>query len=228
VAGQAAADEAASRTSFIPLMSIGIPENAVMALMMGAFIIKGIQPGPNMISQHADLFWGLVASMWIGNFFLIILNVPLVRYLLSVFKIPYVVLFPAILFFCCIGTYSVNNSLEDVYITAVFGILGYILVRLSLDPAPLMLGFILGPMLEENFRRSLLLSRGSFSIFVTRPISGTLLVLIGLFVVWQMWSFISAVKKGHGHLPPDPHDETVETPEEPAAGAPLRPQAEPK
>jgi len=229
VAGQAAADEAAARTSFIPLMSIGIPENAVMALMMGAFIIKGIQPGPNMIKEHAELFWGLVASMWVGNVFLVILNVPLVRYWLSVFKIPYVVLFPAILFFCCIGTYSVNNSLEDVYITGFFGIVGYILLRLSLDPAPLMLGFILGPMLEENFRRSLLLSRGSFSIFVTRPISGTLLALIGLFVLWQMWSFISAVKKGHGHLPPDRKDETVvETPEEPAAGVPFRPQPESK
>jgi TctA family transporter len=145
-----------------------------------------------------------------------------------VFKIPYVVLFPAILFFCCVGTYSVNNSLEDVYITATFGFIGYILLRLSLDPAPLMLGFILGPMLEENFRRSLLLSRGSFTIFVTRPISGTLLAIVGLFVIWQTWSFISAVKKGHGHLPPDSRDEP-EMPEEPqAAATPLRPQPESK
>ena len=190
VAGQAAADEAASRTSFIPLMSIGIPENAVMALMMGAFIIKGIQPGPNMIAGHPELFWGLVASMWVGNFFLIILNVPLVRYWLTVFKIPYAVLFPTILFFCCVGTYSVNNNLEDVYITAAFGLTGYLFLRLSLDPAPLMLGFILGPMLEENFRRSLLLSRGSFTVFVTRPIAGTLLALIALFVVWNVFSFV--------------------------------------
>jgi putative tricarboxylic transport membrane protein len=195
VAGQAAADEAAARTSFIPLMSIGIPENAVMALMMGAFIIKGIQPGPNMIAQHPDLFWGLVASMWIGNCFLLILNVPMVRYLLSVFKIPYVVLFPSILFFCCVGTYSVNNSLEDVFVTAAFGLMGYVMLRLSLDPAPLMLGFILGPMLEENFRRSLLLSRGSFSIFVTRPISGTLMGLIALFVLWQLVAFVRQVRK---------------------------------
>jgi len=195
VAGQAAADEAAARTSFIPLMSIGIPENAVMALMMGAFIIKGIQPGPNMIAQHPDLFWGLVASMWIGNCFLLILNVPMVRYLLSIFKIPYVVLFPAILFFCAVGTYSINNSVEDVFTTAAFGLLGYVFLRLSLDPAPLMLGFILGPMLEENFRRSLLLSRGSFSIFATRPISGTLLALIALFVLWQVWTFVKQVRK---------------------------------
>ena len=145
VAGQAAADEAAARTSFIPLMSIGIPENAVMALMMAAFIIKGIQPGPNMIAGHPDLFWGLVASMWVGNCFLLILNVPLVRYWLSVFKIPYSVLFPSILFFCCIGTYSVNNNLDDVFITATFGFFGYMFLRLGLDAAPLMLGFILGP-----------------------------------------------------------------------------------
>lgn len=195
VAGQAAADEAAARTSFIPLMSIGIPENAVMALMMAAFIIKGIQPGPNMIAGHPELFWGLVASMWVGNCFLIILNVPLVRYWLSVFKIPYAVLFPGILFFCCIGTYSVNNNLEDLYITAAFGLLGFLFMKFDLDAAPLMLGFILGPMLEENFRRTLLLSRGSFGIFFDRPISGTLLSLIGVFIAWQTSGFFIKTKK---------------------------------
>ncbi len=189
VAGQAAADEAAARTSFIPLMSIGIPENPVMALMMAAFIIKGIQPGPNMISQHGELFWGLVASMWVGNVFLVVLNVPLVRYWLSVFKIPYNVLFPAILFFCCVGTFSVNNNLEDIYTTAAFGLLGYVFMRLDLDAAPLMLGFILGPMLEEYFRRAMLLSRGSFMTFVNRPISGTLLGVIVVFMAWQLVSF---------------------------------------
>lgn len=189
VAGQAAADEAAARTSFIPLMSIGIPENAVMALMMAAFIIKGIQPGPNMIAGHPELFWGLVASMWIGNCFLLVLNVPLVRYWLSVFKIPYNVLFPAILFFCCIGTYSINNNLDDVFITVAFGELGYLFMRLEMDPSPLMLGFILGPMLEENFRRSMLLSRGSFEVFINRPISGTLISLIAAFILWQTVSF---------------------------------------
>ena len=189
VAGQAAADEAAARTSFIPLMSIGIPENAVMALMMAAFIIKGIQPGPNMIAGHPELFWGLVASMWIGNCFLLVLNVPLVRYWLSVFKIPYNVLLPAILFFCCIGTYSINNNLDDVFITVAFGALGYLFMRLEMDPSPLMLGFILGPMLEENFRRSMLLSRGSFEVFINRPISGTLISLIAAFILWQTVSF---------------------------------------
>jgi len=196
VAGQAAADEAAARTSFIPLMSIGIPENAVMALMMAAFIVKGVQPGPNMIANHPDLFWGLVASMWVGNCFLVILNVPLVRYWLSVFKIPFSVLFPAILFFCCIGTYSINNNLDDVYITATFGFIGYMFMRLGLEAAPLMLGFILGPMLEEYFRRQLLISRGDFGSFFTRPISGTLLALIGVFMLWQVVSFLRQAKKG--------------------------------
>ena len=196
VAGQAAADEAAARTSFIPLMSIGIPENAVMALMMAAFIVKGVQPGPNMIANHPDRFWGLVASMWVGNCFLVILNVPLVRYWLSVFKIPFSVLFPAILFFCCIGTYSINNNLDDVYITAMFGFIGYMFMRLGLEAAPLMLGFILGPMLEEYFRRQLLISRGDFSSFLTRPISGSLLALIAVFMVWQIVSFFRQAKKG--------------------------------
>jgi putative tricarboxylic transport membrane protein len=196
VAGQAAADEAAARTSFIPLMSIGIPENPVMALMMAAFVIKGIQPGPNMIPDHPDLFWGLVASMWVGNCFLLILNVPLVRYWLSIFKIPYSVLFPAILFFCCVGTYSINNSLLDIYVTAFFGFLGYMFQKLELDAPPLMLGFILGPMLEENFRRTLLISHGSFKMFVDRPISGTLIGLVVAFIVWQVISFILQARKG--------------------------------
>jgi putative tricarboxylic transport membrane protein len=199
VAGQAAADEAAARTSFIPLMSIGIPENAVMALMMAAFIVKGIQPGPNMIASHPELFWGLVASMWVGNCFLLILNVPLVRFWLSVFKIPYSVLFPSILFFCVIGTFSVNNNLDDVFITVAFGGIGYVFMRLELDAAPLMLGFILGPMLEENFRRALLLSRGDFTAFLTHPISGSLLGLIGIFVAWQVAAFFWQVRKKTAH-----------------------------
>ena len=189
VAGQAAADEAAARTSFIPLMSLGIPENAVMALMMAAFVVKGVQPGPDMISQHPALFWGLVASMWIGNCFLVILNVPLVRYWLSVFKIPFNVLFPSILFFCCIGTYSINGSLNDIYVTASFGLIGYMFMRMGMEAAPLMLGFILGPMLEEYFRRAMLISRGDFTSFLIRPISGTLIALIAVFVCWQIFSF---------------------------------------
>lgn len=185
VAGQAAADEAAARTSFIPLMSLGIPENAVMALMMGAFIINGIQPGPGMITKHPELFWGLVASMWIGNCFLLLLAVPLVRYWLSLFKIKYSSLFPAILFFCCVGTFSINSNLDDIYLTALFGVLGYTFLRFKLEPAPLVLGFILGPMLEENFRRAMIISRGHVSVFVTRPISAGLIGIVALFFSWQ-------------------------------------------
>ena len=195
VAGQAAADEAAARTSFIPLMSIGIPENAVMALMMAAFIIKGVQPGPNMIAKHPDIFWGLVASMWIGNCFLLLLNVPLVRIWLSVFKVPYAVLFPAILFFCCIGTFSINNNVDDIVTTAAFGIFGYVLLRLRFDPSPLMLGYVLGPMLEEYFRRAMVLSHGRLITFVEQPISATLLAVTGILVVTQV---VSAIRKRDG------------------------------
>jgi TctA family transporter len=175
--------------------------------MMAAFIIKGIQPGPNMIAKHPDLFWGLVASMWVGNCFLLLLNVPLVRFWLSVFKIPYSVLFPSILFFCCIGTYSVNNNLDDIFVTAAFGFFGYVLMRLDLEPAPLMLGFILGPMLEENFRRAMILSRGSFTIFVTHPISATLLGLIALLIAGQVffgWRAKRALRLNGGEATPVP------------------------
>jgi TctA family transporter len=190
VAGQAAADEAAARTSFIPLMSIGIPENAVMALMLGALMMKGITPGPQMIERHPDMFWGLIASMWIGNVFLLILNVPLVRIWLTVFRIPYAVLFPSILFFCCLGTFSTNNNIQDIYTTVVFGVMGYTFLRLGLEAAPLMLGFILGPMMEENFRREMTISRGDFSPFWTQPISCTMLGIIGLFIAYSVWAFL--------------------------------------
>ncbi|MCW0210832.1 MAG: tripartite tricarboxylate transporter permease, partial [Achromobacter sp.] len=142
-----------------------------------------------------DLFWGLVASMWIGNCFLLLLNVPLVRYWLTVFKIPYTVLFPSILFFCIIGTFSINNSLHDIYITATFGLMGYAFLRLGMGAAPLMLGFILGPMLEENFRRAMLLSRGSFDVFVSRPISATLLGVIALAVAWKLAAFVRSLRQ---------------------------------
>lgn len=190
VAGQAAADEAAARTSFIPLMSIGIPENAVMALMLGALMMKGITPGPQMIENHPDMFWGLIASMWIGNVFLLVLNVPLVRIWLSVFRIPYAVLFPSILFFCCLGTFSMNNNIQDIYTTVVFGILGYTFLKLGLEAAPLMLGFILGPMLEENFRREMTITRGDFSPFWTQPISCAMLVIIGVFIAYSIWASV--------------------------------------
>ena len=195
VSAPCAADEAASRTSFIPLMSIGIPENAVMALMLGALMIKGIQPGPQMIAKHPDLFWGLVASMWIGNVFLVILNVPLVRYWLSVFKIPYSVLFPCVLFFCCLGTFSTNNNIHDIYISAVFGIIGYTFLKLGLEAAPLMLGFILGPMLEENLRRQLTISDGNFLVFVDRPLSFAMLLITLSFVLYSLYGFVRTLTK---------------------------------
>jgi TctA family transporter len=154
-----------------------------------------------MIVEHRDVFWGLVASMWVGNCFLLVLNVPLVRYWLSVFKIPFSVLFPSILFFCCIGTFSINNNLDDIFITATFGFIGYLFMRLKLDPAPLMLGFILGPMLEENFRRAMLISRGDFRVFINRPISGTLIALIALFIVWQVLVFYFQSRKPTARSP---------------------------
>ena len=190
IAGQAAANEAASRTSFIPLLSIGIPENPTMALMLSAFIMKGVQPGPVMMSQKPEIFWGLVASMWIGNCFLLFLNVPMVKQLLSVLRIPFAVLVPAILLFCCIGAYSVHNSVEDILIMALIGFLGYGCKCLQLDVPPLMLGFILGPMLEENFRRATTLSHGNFMVFLERPISATILGVLGLLIGWNVVRFL--------------------------------------
>lgn len=186
VTGQAAANEAASRTSFIPLLSMGIPENPTMALMMSAFIMKGVQPGPAMLTQHAHTFWGLVASMWIGNCFLLCLNVPLVKQLLSVLRVPYAVLYPSVLLFCCIGAYSVHNNVDDILVMAGSGLLGYVFKCLQLDVPPLLLGFILGPMLEENFRRATTLSHGSFLVFVQRPVSATILGVMALVICWKL------------------------------------------
>jgi TctA family transporter len=155
-----------------------------MALMVGAMIIKGIQPGPLVMTEQPDLFWGLIASMWIGNFFLIVLNLPLIGIWVRLLKVPYHLLFPAILAFCCIGVYSLNNNVFDVYLTVVFGLVGHILVKLDCEPAPLLLGFILGPMMEENLRRAMLLARGDATVFVTRPISAVLLLLtVGVLLV---------------------------------------------
>jgi TctA family transporter len=187
VAGQAAADEAAARTSFIPLMTLGIPENAVMALMLGALTMKGLQPGPGMMAQHPQLFWGLVASMWIGNLFLLILNVPLVRFWLGIFKIPYSILFPGILFFCCMGTFTVSSNIHDVYFVASLAMVGYLFLKLALDAAPLMLGFILGPMLEEQFRRQMIIGRGDLTTFVAHPIAIGLAAIIGFIVLFGLF-----------------------------------------
>jgi TctA family transporter len=183
VAGPESANNAAAQTSFIPLLTLGIPPNAVMALMVGAMTIHNIQPGPQVMTSNPALFWGLIASMWIGNMMLIILNLPLISMWVQLLKIPYRFMYPAIFVFCCIGVYTVNNTVFDVYVTAAFGIVGYLFTKLGCEPPPLLLGFILGPMMEENFRRALLLSRGDFSTFVTRPLSLGLLIAAALLVV---------------------------------------------
>ena len=176
VAGPEAANNAGAQTSFVPLLTLGIPSNVVMALMVGAMTIHNIQPGPQVMTSNPELFWGLIASMWIGNAMLIILNLPLIGLWVKLLKVPYRFLYPAILVFCCIGVYSINNNTFDVFMTAGFGILGYLFSRCGMEPAPLLLGFVLGPMMEENLRRALLLSRGDFSTLVTRPLSASLLV----------------------------------------------------
>ena len=177
VAGPESANNAGAQTSFIPLLTLGIPANPVMALMVGAMIIQGIVPGPNVASEQPELFWGIIASMWIGNLMLIVLNLPLIGLWVKLLKVPYHVLFPVIMAFCSIGVYSVNSNVYDLYAVAFFGLMGYALLKLRCEPAPLLLGFVLGPMLEENLRRAMILGRGDPSIFVTRPISLTLLLL---------------------------------------------------
>ncbi len=183
VAGPESANNAGAQTSFIPMLTLGIPPNAVMALMVGAMTIKGIQPGPQVMTSNPDLFWGLIASMWIGNLMLIILNLPLFGIWIKLLTVPYRFLFPAILTFCCIGLYTTNNNNWDVYIAVAFGLAGYVFYKLSCEPAPLLLGFILGPMMEENLRRALLLSRGDWSTFVSRPLSAGLLLAALLMVL---------------------------------------------
>jgi TctA family transporter len=183
VAGPESANNAAAQTSFIPLLTLGLPTNAVMALMVGALIIQGIQPGPLMIERQPDLFWGLVASMWVGNTMLLVINLPLVGLWVRLLKVPYDLLYPAILVFSAIGVYSLNNSVFDVYVTVVFGFIGYVLMKLDCEPVPLVLGFVLGPLMEEHLRRALLLSRGDPLVFVDRPISLVLLSVAGLLLL---------------------------------------------
>ena len=186
VAGPEAANNAGAQTSFIPMLTLGIPPNAVMALMVGAMTIKGIQPGPQVMTSNPELFWGLIASMWVGNAMLVILNLPLIGIWIKLLTVPYRFLFPAITLFCCIGVYTLNNSTWDVFMTAMFAVIGYTFYKTSCEPAPLLLGFILGPMMEENLRRALLLSRGDWSTFATRPLSASLLVMALLMIVIVM------------------------------------------
>ncbi|MCC7282503.1 MAG: tripartite tricarboxylate transporter permease [Acetobacteraceae bacterium] len=183
VAAPESANNAASQTSFIPLLTLGIPSNAVMALMVGALIIQGIQPGPRMIEAQPDLFWGLIVSMWVGNLMLLVINLPMVGMWVRLLKVPYDAMYPAILIFCSIGVYSLNNNVFDVMTTIVFGIVGYVFLRTGCQPAPLLIGFVLGPMMEEHMRRAMLLSRGDWSVFVQRPISATLLAMSAIAIL---------------------------------------------
>jgi putative tricarboxylic transport membrane protein len=180
VAGPEAANNAGAQMSFIPMLTLGIPSNPVMALMIGAMIIQGIQPGPSVMVEQPALFWGLIVSMWIGNLLLLVLNLPLIGLWVKMVSAPYHLLYPAILVFCSIGVYSLNNATFDVYLMALFGLLGYIFAKLECEPAPMLLGYILGPMMEEFLRRAMLLSRGDPLVFLTRPISAVLLVAAAL------------------------------------------------
>jgi putative tricarboxylic transport membrane protein len=182
VAGPESANNSAAQTSFIPLLTLGLPSNAVMALMMGAMMIQGIAPGSAVMEKRPDLFWGMVASMWIGNAMLLIINLPLIGIWVKLLSMPYRLLYPAILLFCVIGVYSTNTDPAQLVLTATFALFGYILLKFGCEPAPLVLGFILGPLMEENLRRSLVLSRGNPMIFIERPISAVLLLMTAIAV----------------------------------------------
>lgn len=183
VAAPEAANNAGAQTSFVPMLTLGIPSNPVMALMIGAMIIQGIQPGPLVMTEQPELFWGIIVSMWIGNLFLIVLNLPLIGVWVRLVSVPYHFLYPAILVFCAIGVFSINNNEFDIFVMAGFGVLGYILLKLGCEPAPMLLGYILGPMIEEYLRRALLLSHGDPTVFVRRPISAAMLILAVLAIV---------------------------------------------
>ena len=186
VAAPESANNAGAQTSFIPMLTLGIPSNPVMALMVGAMIIQGIQPGPSVISEQPALFWGIIVSMWIGNLFLVILNLPMIGIWVRIIMVPYQFLYPAILAFCAIGVFSLNNSEFDIFLMALFGLLGYGFSKLDCEPAPMLLAFILGPLMEEYLRRAMLMSRGDPMVFLRRPISATLLVmaLLALLVIF--------------------------------------------
>jgi putative tricarboxylic transport membrane protein len=184
VAGPESANNADAQCKFIPMLTLGLPASGVMALMLGALTIQGIQPGPQVMTQRPDLFWGLIASMWIGNAMLVILNLPLIGLWVRLLRVPYRLLYPAIIVFCCVGAYTINSKPFDIAVMAFFAIFGYVALKLDCEPAPLILGFVLGPMMEENLRRALLISRGDPMVFLQEPISlAFLLVAVGLLVV---------------------------------------------
>jgi len=194
VAAPESANNAAAQTAFIPTLTLGIPGSGTMALMLGALTIQGIAPGPQVMTQKPDLFWGLIASMWIGNAMLVVLNLPLVGLWVQLLKVPYRWLFPSIIMFCAVGNFSINNSAMDLYLVGIMGILGYILMKLECPPAPLILGFVLGPLMEENLRRALLISRGDPTVFFTRPISLSFMIASAVILISMIMPSIRAKK----------------------------------
>lgn len=196
VAGPEAANNAAVQTAFIPTLALGIPGDVVMAMMMGAMIIHGITPGPTLMTQHPDMYWGLVVSFLIGNLLLLVLNIPLIGIWVRILSIPYSILYPFIVAFICIGVYSVNRSVVDIYVLMGFGVLGVVMAALRFEAAPLILGIILGPMLEENLRRALTLFRGDYTVFVTRPISAIFLSASSLVVLWAAYGVVKRQRQG--------------------------------
>jgi TctA family transporter len=183
VAAPESANNAGAQTSFIPMLTLGLPSNPTMAMMIGAMMIHSIAPGPRVMTDRPDLFWGIVASMWIGNLMLVVLNLPLVGVWVRLLRIPYRLLFPSIIAFCCIGTYTINSNVFDVYVMGFFAIFGYLCLKLECEPAPLILGFVLGPMMEENLRRALLISRGDPIVFIEEPISLAFLIASALLLI---------------------------------------------
>ena len=187
VAGPESANNAAAQTNFISLLTLGIPGSAVMALLLGAMIIQDIQPGPQVISSHPDIFWGLIASMWVGNLMLVVLNLPMIGIWVNMLKVPYRILFPVILVFCSVGAFAARSSVFDIYLLGAFGVLGYVLIKLNVSPVPLLMGMVLGPMLENSFRRALMISQGDLSIIYSRPLSLGLLIAAALLIVISAW-----------------------------------------
>jgi TctA family transporter len=181
------ANNASDQTAFIPTLTLGIPGTVTMALMIGALMIHGISPGPQLMTERPDLFWGLIMSFWIGNLMLLVLNIPLIGLWVRLIAVPYHMLYPAVLVLVSIGVFSINNSAFDVWVVAFFGAVGYAMRLLDFPPAPLLLGFVLGPLMEENLRRALLISRGDFSVFVTRPISATFIAITAALLAWALW-----------------------------------------
>jgi putative tricarboxylic transport membrane protein len=201
VASPEASSHSKTQVDFIPTMSLGIPGDAVMALILGALLIQGIQPGPQLISQHPDIFWGLIASFWIGNVILMILNVPMIGVWVKLLAVPYRYLFPSAMFFIAVGVFSTQNNLFQIWEVLAFGIIGALLMALDFSVAPILLGFVLGPMVEENFRRALLLSRGDMLVFVQRPISATFVGISALLLVGVTFT---AMRKKFTRVKPDP------------------------